>query len=212
MFARGYDSYGGNDSYGNLISIIGPEVPTTFTYGVDGQFPYPTKVSYGGGARSITIAWHLPSGTPTSQTDDQNGTQISYSFDALSRPLTVTEAGLRRTTTTYNDAARTVTVKRDLETLDDGKLQTVTHFDQLGRVRLTRSTDGSPLGASETDGIKVSTTWIEGTATLGPGTRRVITSTPYRSLTDPTVEWNAILYDTLGRLAAASTFKGSTVP
>ena len=107
-----------------------------FTYGSDGNYPYSTNISFAGGARSIQIDWNSASGTPISQTDPQNSISVSYGFDALLRPTSITEAGKRRTTYIYDDAARKVTVKKDLETLGDGKLQTVTHYDQLGRERL----------------------------------------------------------------------------
>jgi len=64
--------------------------------------------------------------------------------------------GLRGTWTEYDDANRTVTVRSDLKAYGDVLLQTKTHYDQLGRVKLVQQSDGSPLtGYPPYNGIKV---------------------------------------------------------
>src|SRR5439155_13366320 len=118
------------------------------------------------------------------------------------------EAGMRRTQTIYDDPSQQVIVKRDLATYADGKLQTITQYDQLGRVRKVRTSDGVPLNTNPTagDGIKVTSTYR-----MGAGAR-VISSTQYRSLTDPTLEWTCTQHDRLGRVTAIAMFIGSTQP
>ena len=93
--------------------------------------------------------------------------------------------------------------------MGDGKFQSVTHYDELGRVVLTRVTDGTALSTSPTatDGIKVSTTYISAS-----GGNRVVTSTPYRTTSDPTLEWSCTQLDLLGRVTASAMFKGYAEP
>jgi hypothetical protein len=121
----------------------------------------------------------------------------------------VKEDGLRQTETFYDDDDHMVRVESDLSTLNDGKLQSVTHFDELGRAVLTRVSDGSTLSPSPTatDGIMVATTY-----TTASGGNRVVTSTPYRTTSDPTLEWSCTQYDESGRVEAAAMFTGSTAP
>jgi YD repeat-containing protein len=90
----------------------------------------------------------------------------------------------------------------------DGKLQTITSYDQLGRIRLTQKSDGAAIN-SESDGIKVRTF-----ESYPSGGRRVVTSTPYRNVdrSDATLKWTCTQYDELGRITAAAMFKGSAVP
>ena len=88
----------------------------------------------------------------------------------------------------------------------NGKLQTVTHYDQLGRKYLEQYSDGPALNGAG-DGIKIKTI-----NEYFNGGRRVITSSPYRSLSDPTLQWKCTQYDTSGRIAATATFRGSAAP
>ncbi|MCW5983569.1 MAG: hypothetical protein KIT09_36095 [Bryobacteraceae bacterium] len=67
----------------------------------------------------------------SSVADADNGGATSYVYDGYGRPLTVTEAGLRTTTFSYNDTARTVTNAVD-------GLTTVETYDQLWRLWQTR--------------------------------------------------------------------------
>jgi RHS repeat-associated protein len=90
----------------------------------------------------------------------------------------------------------------------DGMLQTVTHYDQLGRVNLVQKSDGAPLNG-DADGIKVLTL-----DTYPSSGRRVVTSTPYRNTdySDSTLEWTCTQYDQLNRVAAVAMFKGAAAP
>jgi hypothetical protein len=97
------------------------------------------------------------------ETDVDNGVTTVYEYDNAGRQTTVVESvgstGLRGTWTDYDDANRTVTVKSNLKEYrehEDRLLQTRTHYDQLGRVKLVQQSDGSPL-TNNTSGIKVET-------------------------------------------------------
>ena len=112
------------------------------------------------------------------------------------------EAGMRQTEITYDDPNHQVIVKRALDTATDGQLQTITQYDQLGRVRKVRTSDGTALSPSPAadDGIKVTTTYRMGTGA------RVIRSTPYRTLSDLTLEWTCTQNDQLGRVIGVAMF------
>jgi len=194
---------------GNLVDIFAPDVPVHFTYDTYGNYPIQIKYGYNTSQeRSWTYVWNDATGVLNSMTDADNNVTTSYTYDTIGRQLTVNEAGMRRTQTMYDDQNQQLIVKRDLATYDDGKLQTVTQYDQLGRVRKVRTSDGTALSTNPAadDGIKVTTTYRMGT---GP---RVIVSTPYRGLSEPTLEWSCTQRDRLGRVIAVAMFRGSTEP
>ena len=203
------------DTRGNLTEIYAPEIRTTIGYGslpaVSGPGPYPTLVTYApgtGSLRSSSYSWDYDTGLLRSTTDIQNGTATAYTHDVLGRRLTATEAGMRRMTSDYNDAGRIAIVKNDQATLGDGNLQSAIHYDPLGRVVLERTSDGATLNATGTDGIQVETSYgIK--AGVGPWT---VTSTPYRTKGDPTLEWVCTQQDHLQRVIRVSMFKGSSAP
>ena len=198
---------------GNLNQIYAPDVRTTIAYaslpGVTGPGPYPTQVTYAPGttaARIWNYVWDKRSGRLRSSTDADNNIATAYTYDALGRPKTVTEAGLRKTVLTYfNDTLRVKTVS-DLAALGDGKLQTIASYDMLGRIIETRTSDGEPLTSS--NGIKVTTHYIH---TSG-APLKVVTSTPYRTTADSTLERTCTQYDRRGRPTAIGVFRGSTPP
>jgi hypothetical protein len=131
------------DATGNLIDVFEPEIRTHITY----SGPYPSSVEYAPGtsaSRSFSYAWNNTAGVLASQTDVQTGAVTTYGYDAFGRQSLVDENGVRLTETVYNDANRTVLLKRDLRSYGDGSLQTVSHTDQLGRVVLVRTGRTSP--------------------------------------------------------------------
>src|SRR5262249_51411539 len=91
-----------------------------------------------------------------------------------------------------------------LRSFDDGLLQSISHADQLGRVDLVRTSDGSPLSPLGTDGIKVATTYK-----TSAGGSRVITSSPYRSDGEPGMQWTCTEHDQSGRVTIAAQFRNS---
>ena len=117
-------------------------------------------------------------------TDVDNSVTITTGYDPFGRPTSVTDP-VKTTTTTYNDAARykrTTTAGTGL-TLDE-----VEHYDKLGRVVLTRSSETGSLGSigsvSDTynqtgNGIKVERRYEN----LASGRYEYI-SNPYRDRSD----------------------------
>jgi RHS repeat-associated protein len=194
------------DDFGNLTDVYDPEIRTHVTY----SGPYPSLVEYAPGTgsyRSFAYNWNFTAGVLTAQTDLQNGTVTSYGYDAFGRRVFVEEAGQRQTQTFHDDENRAVLVKQDLRNRGDGLLQTRTHRDQLGRVHLVQTSDGAPLGSSMSDGIKVKTAY----RTIPNGTATV-TSTPFRWLSDTTLEWTCSQKDQAGRIVATAMFKGAAEP
>jgi YD repeat-containing protein len=107
------------------------------------------------------------------------------------------EAGLRKTETDYDDENLRIILKKDLNTFGDGKLQVITQYDQLGRSVLARSSE-----PGNADGIKVKSTYY-------PLLNRSVKSSPYRSLSDPTLEWTCTQSDSSKRVIAVAVFKNA---
>ena len=105
-------------------------VDTTTVY--DGNDLYPVHIyeaSNRSEARSWTLSHQFHTGLLASRTDDDNGVTSGFDYEPLGRPEKVTEAGMRETNTVYDDENLAVLVKADLDTMADGKLTTVRHFD-----------------------------------------------------------------------------------
>ncbi len=197
------------DDYGNLLGLSGAQVPVTYAY--DGESLYPTQMTQGSGAEKRTFAldYDRDTGWLRSRKDIDNASfETSYGYDGLGRQKLVDEGGLRQSATTYDDVNRKITQKSDLRAHADGLLQTVTHYDQLGRVRLTRQSDGAVLGENtETDGIKVKSLYD-----VFAGGRNRIVSNPYSSSTEKTMGWTCTQTDLSGRVQYISTFSGTAAP
>jgi RHS repeat-associated protein len=195
------------DSYGNLTDVSEPEVPTHNTY--DPLSRHIINVAKAG-QRNVQTTYANDVAIQSVK-DVENGLTTAYGYDYAGRQILVTEGisdsaplGLKQTQTIYDDANRKVTAKSDLFVLGDGLLQAITHYDQLGRAVLVQKSDGSAL-IDDQAGIKVTTIYI-----LPPGSqKRVVTSTPYRSESDATLQWSCTEYDRLGRVSAVAMFKGS---
>jgi hypothetical protein len=73
---------------------------------------------------------------------DRNRDRV-YEFDAIGRPVkSISAVGTALeswTQTEYDDVNRRVVVRSDLEAIGDGKKVATQFFDQLGRVRLTKT-------------------------------------------------------------------------
>jgi RHS repeat-associated protein len=109
-----------------------------------------------------------------------------------------------------------VIVRSDLNTTGDGKLITVQHYDQLGRIRLTRRLEnGNPAEATdETKGVKIQTRYFAGDSNNSYG----LVSAPYRAATsgatggEPGMAWKRTKLDKGGRVIEVETFAGATPP
>jgi RHS repeat-associated protein len=186
------------DGYGNITDFYEPEIRTHITY--DGSGSVPTRVDYAYQTqqqRSWRYNWNVSSGSLTSKTDLDNDTTTSYTYDSVGRVLVTNESGLRQSETVFDDANLRITVKKDLNTFGDGKLQVTTQYDQLGRSVITRSSE-----PGNADGIKVKSAYY-------PTANLTVQSSPYRTLSDPTLEWTCTQSDSSKRVIAVAIFKGS---
>ncbi len=107
---------------------------------------YPTKIEAAANfatlKRTTTFKYDFNSGLVTEAKDVDNNVWTLTSYDFYGRPTLVREAATtfaeRQTATAYSDSNRRVIVKSDKDTLNDGKLISVQHFDQFGRLRLSK--------------------------------------------------------------------------
>ena len=196
---------------------------TALTYGSVGGFDiYPTQIVSASGtaiARTETRAYHFATGLVTSVTDTDNNVTTSTTYDAFGRATLVASAVGKpeetRTSTEYSDIARRVIVRSDLNTLGDGKLVSIQHYDQLGRIRLARQLEDSTTQSAydETLGIKVQTRYA-----FSGANSYVLTSNPYRAAVssdsggESTMGWTRSKSDNTGRMVEVQTFGGSSLP
>jgi YD repeat-containing protein len=186
--------------------------------------------------RTQNRQYDFNTGLITSVTDADNSVTTITTYDDLGRPILVrAAAGLpeeTQTSTAYFDSERRVVVRSDLDATGDGKLVSIQHYDQLGRVRLTRQLEEFSTGGltDETIGIKVQTRYavnnpcqpandyqclIDNSSVLAS---YVLTSNPYRAATstaagsEPTMGWTRSKTDKTGRPVELRAFAGSTLP
>ncbi|MGB5014310.1 MAG: hypothetical protein WBO68_09825, partial [Pyrinomonadaceae bacterium] len=136
-------------SRGNVTSTIDPNGnETRITYGSIGGYSdlYPTETiaAYGTSiARTTTAEYDFYTGLVTSTTDEDNDITNAVEYDILGRTVksisadgTALESWVQ---TEYHDHDRFIVVKSDLETVNDRKKVATQFFDQLGRVRLSKT-------------------------------------------------------------------------
>ena len=226
------------DTHGNRTSTTDGEGNVTrWTYGaIAGSGSpskdklYPTRAVEASGtgvARTTDYVYDFNTGAVTSATDADNGVRTLTELDAAGRPIVVKEASgttqERQTRTWYCDQKRRLIVRSDLSARADGKLVTVTDYDQAGRERLRRSYEGAapamPSGSpttshctaydSETAGIKVETHYQYVKDGASPGLYTT-TSNPYRGTAK--AGWRRTRADQLGRVVEVGLFGGATKP
>ena len=223
-----YNSYGmpltSTDANGNVTQITygnvsGPSGNVTDLY------PTQTIAAYGTGlARTSTAVYDFYTGLVTSTTDEDNDVTNAMVYDDLGRPIkAITAEGATGfeswTQTIYDDEERRVIVKSDLETKGDYKRVAIQHFDQLGRVRLSRTLEDSATEdpTDEEDGIKVQTRYST-TYSSPNGYTYQIASNPYRASTssaassEPTMGWTRSKAWHTGIKQEVETFSGSALP
>jgi RHS repeat-associated protein len=196
---------------------------TLLTYGPVGGVSdlYPTQIqtAYGTSVqRTETRVYDFLTGLVTSATDADNNVTTSSTYDVFGRPTLVQAAVGKpeetRISTEYSDANRRVIVRSDLNTLGDGKLVKIEHYDQLGRVRLSRQLEDSTTQSAtdETIGIKAQTRYL-----FSGSNSYTLSSNPYRAAysfqeSDVTMGWTRSKSDNTGRMVEVQTFGGSGLP
>jgi RHS repeat-associated protein len=214
------------DGYGNrTLSTDARGVQTLFVYGPvgghSGLYPTESRVAdnYPSLRRTTQTQYDFWTGLATRMTDADNSVSTATAYDALGRTTLVKAAEGKaeetRTTTEYSDSLRRVVVRTDLDSAGDGKLVAVEHFDQLGRVRLSRRLENSSTQSpyDETHGVKVQTRY----AYSGPNSYWLV-SNPYRAGysyqtgAEGSMGWSRTKSDSGGRTVEARTFNGAGLP
>jgi len=225
-----YDSYGNptliTDANGNRKQIVYGDISGP-NGSVAGLYPTQTKTAYGTAVeRTATAAYDFHTGLVTSSTDVDNSLTNAAEFDALGRPTkaitaqgTALESWVR---TEYSAEDRRVIVRADLEAKGDGKKVAIQHFDQLGRVRLSRMLEDAAAGNpyNEADGIKVQTRYrynaptdpdnSDGAYTLTSNSYRAANSSAASS--EQTMGWTLSYINKTGKHSETTTFAGTGLP
>ena len=224
------------DQYGNPTQMTDAKnVTNTIAYGsintpggtVSGLYPTQTITAYGTAIqRTQTAAYDFYTGLSTTATDVDNNLTSGTEYDALGRPLKVKMAvGTANeiwTQSEYDVVNRRIVVRSDLFVKGDGKKIAVQHFDQMGRVRLTRSIENNAAENpyNENDGIKVQTRYRYDNP-ANPASSNgsyTLTSNPYRAATsgaaanEESMGWTLGYADKTGTYSKAETFAGKDLP
>jgi RHS repeat-associated protein len=221
-----YDEYGNpkltEDAKGYLTQI---------TYGAingySGLYPTQTISAFETSvARTSTAAYDFYTGLVTTATDVDNNISVVTVYDDLGRPTKVRTAANTPleswTQTEYDVVARLVIVRSDLETIGDAKKVAIQHYDQLGRVRLSRSIENiaSEDPYNETHGIKVQTRYKNdnGANPAASNGSYSLTSNPFRAAIssgasgEPTMGWTISYSNKTGITSTATSYSGSGLP
>jgi RHS repeat-associated protein len=217
------------DSYGNRTwSTDANGVQTQFIYdpinGHENLYVTQTKVAVNTPVQQWTMeSYDFHTGLVTQSSDMDNNVTTRTTYDVFERPTLVEEAdGIagveKQTATEYSDTEKRVIVRSDLNTTGDGKLIAIQHYDQLGRICLTRRLEsGDPAEATDkTKGVKIQTRYFTGDAGNQNGYELV--SAPYRAATsgaaggEPGMAWKRTKFDKGGKVIEVETFVGATPP
>ncbi|MGD9560857.1 MAG: RHS repeat domain-containing protein [Pyrinomonadaceae bacterium] len=222
-----YNSYGmpetSTDANGNVTTITYGNIscPSGVATGL-----YPTQsVAANGTAieRTSSAIYDCYSGLVTTATDVDNNLSLVTEYDDLGRPVKVRNAAGTAleswVQTEYHDADRYVVTKADLEAIGDEKKVAIQHFDQLGRVRLSRTLEDAATESpsNEQHGIKVQSRYAT-TYSSPNGYTYQLTSNPYRAATssaassEPTMGWTRSKAHHLSRHSEIETFSGASLP
>lgn len=224
-----YNSYGSpilmTDAVGNQTQLVYGNIA-----GFTDLYPTQVKTAFGTAVqRTQNRDYDFYLGQVTSITDVDNQLVSSATYDVFGRPLQIRAGQDMKdvlvgtgfspdetlTVTEYSDIDRRVIVRSDLNTRGDGKLVSIQHYDQLGRVRLTRQLeDASTQSATdEAQGIKVQTRYV-----FNATNSFMLTSNPYRAATsgaatnEVTMGWTRTEGDNVGRQIETQTFGGAALP
>lgn len=224
------------DAYGNLTQTTDAKgIVSKLTYGnittptgsVSDLYPTQSVTAFGTAqARTTNIEYDFTSGAVKQTTDADNGVSTATEYDDLARPTKVKAAvGTANevwTQTVYDDFNRRVIVKSDLEVKGDAKKVAIQHFDQLGRVRLSRTLEDASTedATDEADGIKVQTRYKYDNPTTPASSNGTysLTSNPYRASTsagassEEGMGWTLSYADKTGKTSTLKTYGGATLP
>jgi len=229
------------NSYGlPIVTTDAKGIQTTITYGcIDGQAScapdlsnlYPTKIeaasNYSTLKRTSISTYDFYTGAVTTSIDVDNNLTTVTEYDPAARPTKVrTAAGTSLeswTSTEYNDIARRIIVRADMDSVGDGKKVGVQFYDQLGRIRLSKTLEDAATqsATNENDGIKVQTRYKIGDTcsfdSNGTCSFQLI-SNPYRAATssaaasEPTMGWTRSQTLNVGKHSEVETFTGGSLP
>ena len=171
----------------NLASKSVPDVGTT-TYTFDPHL-------------ALLTAQHLP-----------NGRADSFTYDSLGRLLTSDQGGQSLRRYAYDDQARWIVERSDVELPGDERSASVYYEDGLGRERLRRTLEAKPASdvaaANESGGgIRVETVYE-----VNARRNAVKVSNPYRTGQTEARGWAVTLRDRMGRTCAAENYAGASEP
>ena len=208
-----------NITYGN---VPGPNGNAT------GLYPTQTEVAsnYSSLKRTSTAVYDYYTGLVKSTTDEDNDITNSIEYDDLGRPtktITATGTSLESWTRIEYDAVnRKIVVRSDLETKGDGRKISIQHFDQLNRIRLSRTLENAATEdpADETDGIKVQTRYAYDNPTDPENSSGIysLTSNPYRAAHsydaagEETMGWTFGYSSKTGLTSTTKTYEGTGLP
>ena len=213
-----YGAYGNptlaTDAKGNQTLLIYGSVN-----GYTDLYPTETRSAYQTTLELVTTqAFDFNTGLVT-QATDPNGVATETGYDAFGRPTLVKAAVGRaeetRVQTEYSDVNRRVIVRRDLSSVGDGKLVSIQHYDQLGRVRLTRQLEDAATQSAtdETTGVKVQTRYLfNGQNSYQLASNPYRAAYAYQATSEPTVGWARTKADNSGRVMEVQNFAGASLP
>lgn len=214
------------DAYGNAAFTTDAKgTQTEYVYGAVGTDTnlYPTEVRTAlNKPEQLTtkLEYDFYTGLVT-RTTDANNISSSTTYDAFGRPTLVKAAEGKpeetHATTEYDAAARRVIARSDLFAKDDGKFVSIAHYDQLGKVRLTRTLEDAATqsATNEQHGVKVQTRYMTDAAT---GYSYQITSNPYRAgtssaaSTETSMGWTLSRSSRDGNITEVETYGGVALP
>jgi RHS repeat-associated protein len=200
--------------YGTISACPPNPPPNGTTTATDLYRTAEHRGQYGGGSLlDYSYGYNCNSGKKTSTTDPNN-LVTTVTYDDYSRPAVITEGSYRKTVHTYNDANSWIVTQTDVEAFNDLRNVTVSHYDQLGRIRLTQQlettvSDPATAAADEAAGIKADTKYVFST-----DRNETWVSNPYRNSesTAPTRGWTVKRLDNAGRVCVEEWFAGASDP
>jgi RHS repeat-associated protein len=143
-------------------------------------------------------------------TTDPNSLSTTIQYDDYARPTMITEGSYSRTTHEYSDSLRRIITRKDVGTFNDQHNISIKHYDELGRLRLSRQLESyTDDPANESAGIRTDYKYV-----FAANRNETWISNPYRNSEPvaPTRGWTVKRYDKSGRLCVEEWFAGASNP